>query len=493
MLKKYLTSKTILVTITFVLFYCIGVHRLSGSSLWLDESIEYFYSKYMFGNVPGGDNTSNMYERIVITFQPPLYNILMYFWLKISITEWWFRFFGVIMGLVGGIGIFKFVEKIWNYKAACLSVITLSCVYLYVYYMYLFVSCIAIYSQYGAAFPIFGFSLVLLVNKFFRKKIKELSVLGTGFFITFCVFIVPLVVFFLSKQLVNQQSYMSRLQSEVSHVFFIKQGVFIDLLNNFTQLVENLFYSSLSIGNCTLHIVVILLLIICVILALIVTKKESVKLIILANLVCLIAYYIAVNMNYYSYGVFGGRHSVFFIPLWIPLIFVSLKECSDFFEDIFITNNSMCIIKGFIVGVLSISLLSNASTINQNWKKEDIRGAVKTWNKEEGYNFPTFLWYTSESGFYYYSKELGKYSEEKLRNVHNLGLLGSKNEYRNFLFKQFTDRMDNSFYLIASHVDESDPHLKLLFETIQDCGYAKKVVYNRDGGLLYLFTSLKHN
>lgn len=88
----------IVVGFAFTFFFLVTCYKLTNAPLWYDETIEYWYSKVMVGSLPWDSMNSvdshfeNMYQRIVSTFQPPLYNFLMYFWLKISSTEWWFRF-----------------------------------------------------------------------------------------------------------------------------------------------------------------------------------------------------------------------------------------------------------------------------------------------------------------------------------------------------------------------------------------------------------------
>ncbi len=97
--KQYIFLGCIL--LIALVFYTINATR---SGLWYDEAIEYFYSKYITGPVPGGHNSANMLERILHTFQPPLYNILMYFWLGLFDSEFGFRFAGILTTLAGSAG-----------------------------------------------------------------------------------------------------------------------------------------------------------------------------------------------------------------------------------------------------------------------------------------------------------------------------------------------------------------------------------------------------
>ena len=105
----------VLVFSAFAVFLFVALHRLTHSSLWLDEAIEFWYSRVMTGTLPfenGAQTTYNMLQRINATFQPPLYNVLMFFWLQVSDSEWWFRFSGVVLGLVGMIGLYCTVMRI---------------------------------------------------------------------------------------------------------------------------------------------------------------------------------------------------------------------------------------------------------------------------------------------------------------------------------------------------------------------------------------------
>ena len=46
--------------ITIALFIALGfmVYFLTVSPLWVDEAVEYFYSKVMIGSIPGEDSTN---------------------------------------------------------------------------------------------------------------------------------------------------------------------------------------------------------------------------------------------------------------------------------------------------------------------------------------------------------------------------------------------------------------------------------------------------
>ncbi|MDO4265793.1 MAG: hypothetical protein Q4C63_04935, partial [Eubacteriales bacterium] len=75
-------ERYLLMGISLGILFLIGIHKLTNASLWYDETIEFYYSKFLFGLVPDGLSHTNIYERIVSTFQPPLYNVVMFFWLN---------------------------------------------------------------------------------------------------------------------------------------------------------------------------------------------------------------------------------------------------------------------------------------------------------------------------------------------------------------------------------------------------------------------------
>ena len=193
-------------------FTIITCYKITNSSLWYDETVEYWYSKILIGEVPF-EHTRNMYERIISTFQPPLYNFLMYFWLKVSSSVWWFRFFGVICGLIGINYLYKTIELTINSIIAVIAVIFATFTYQLVYYwqeaseyclllmcafaciyywwkvqkgynkrdiiLFTIWSVLAMYSQYGAVFIVIPLALSLMVVLYKDRKILIKSTIIT--------------------------------------------------------------------------------------------------------------------------------------------------------------------------------------------------------------------------------------------------------------------------------------------------------------------------
>ena len=120
MKKKHflLRRENIILILCLLVIFSIYVVYLTKSGLWYDEGIEYFYSKYL-GVLPEGvqvnaEGKTNMYMRICSTFQPPLYNVLMYFWLLLFNGVNSFRFIGVLFTFIGALGFFKTIKLLSN-------------------------------------------------------------------------------------------------------------------------------------------------------------------------------------------------------------------------------------------------------------------------------------------------------------------------------------------------------------------------------------------
>lgn len=153
-------------------------HNLFHSALWGDEWCEYEFSKFPFFGTEW-----NLCYIINQTYQTPLYNFIMHWWLMISKSIIWFRIFNLTPGMISLFAIFKTVKELTGDETwADFSVIVLSCCYQWIYYvqkcaeyclMFLFLSLLAwvrlmrdnrvrdhvlfviyivcsIYSQYGA-------------------------------------------------------------------------------------------------------------------------------------------------------------------------------------------------------------------------------------------------------------------------------------------------------------------------------------------------------
>ena len=180
-------KKNCFIVILFAFFVFMMVFHITHSALWGDEWNEYYFSQ---ASIRNGD----MYKRVIGTYQPPLYNFLAHFWLKINKSVLWFRCFNLLFGCASGFFLFYTLKKLYDKKTAGIALCVLGVSYQWIYcvqecseytlmlsclfgalYFYVlvfekfmyqrmicFIACnvLAIYSQYGLLF--FSFPLLLL-------------------------------------------------------------------------------------------------------------------------------------------------------------------------------------------------------------------------------------------------------------------------------------------------------------------------------------------
>lgn len=153
----------------------------------------------------------------------------MFIWLNLGDSEWWFRFFGVIMGIISVAGIYKSIEKVWNYQAASIAVVMLACTKWFVFYIqecaeynlmlaslswfifawiclmekvtpkriifFLIMGTLSVYSQYGAIFPVAAFSIIAFIYILSKKNKREIRQITIGYAATLIFAVLPLWLF----------------------------------------------------------------------------------------------------------------------------------------------------------------------------------------------------------------------------------------------------------------------------------------------------------
>lgn len=503
--------RNVLLFVSLAVLFLVGIHKLTNASLWFDETIEYWNSKIMVGTMPWRADTTSMYERIIATYQPPLYNIVMFFWLQISSTDWWFRFFGVLAGVIGGIGVFKAVEKMWNAYAAAISVLVLACTLRYIYYMqeaaeytlllaalgwfcygwlcllenptwravlrYLLVCCVAAYSQYGAVLPILTFSLVAFVVFLFRKDKGALCRVSIGYVCAALFAALPLWYFFIRRQMAHQQE-------DVAHAFVLSRNLLVDLYAAFSSVMSfNLGYSG-PLLTCLAAALVLFVLFF--------AKKSLSRVLIIANIFCFLLYYVLVKMSIYAvdwrkYGTFGIRYSLFFLPLWIPTIFCLLGDVCAALRAWHPAVKQFYRFEGLLLGAALFVCLTGWYRIKPNWQKEDIRGAVAAWYAVSGPDTDTLISLGGRSGFYYYTSISPRYDDNDYDNVVQISkpLEGASWIESNTYFDElYGDIWPQELYFVQSHMVGGEDTILELF---QEKGYEQIEIFSGyDAQLVYL-------
>ena len=429
------------VFITFATLAFFYIFRLTESSLWFDEGIEYWVSKSISGAAYGFvSEKSNMYERICYTIQPPLYNVLMFLWLKICDTEFWFKFFGVICFLVGNIAFFLSCREFTNRIVSCAFTLLFGLSHNFIYYaheaaeytclfcficwmMLFFLRCIknfswknaigyftfavlSIYSQYGASFVIAGTGLILFLQIFFVENKDERKVRAVRFFscalVSVVVFVLPLFVFFMKVQLFNGSS---GVHEGVSHSPTLKYGNFlVDYVMSFFDSVG--FFFSVRYEKI-LRIPFLALL---ATLAVIFIKKRTERnfaLISLSLFVSWSLYYVAVRFHFYEVSYtegFGNRWGMAFCALYgiffVYMTLILIRLLRKFFEQ------KNAYVLNFLSACCFVFLCFSSirTNLNSHDIKEDVRDFYEAVSKDDALKNmfiisercyePTFMFYT---------------------------------------------------------------------------------------------------
>lgn len=501
----------------FLFFVLITTYKLTNAPLWYDEAVEYWCSKVFVGGLPyAPDKYANMYQKITATFQPPLYNVLMYFWLKVSNSEWWFRFFGVVIGFIGMIGLYKTIRKVGNGYVAALAVVFSACVYRLVYYwqecaeyclmlgtlfwvvyfwfclidnptrkniiLFTISAVIPVYSQYGAVFPVIAMAMVALVYVITTKDREKILTIVISDAVALFGAALPLYFFFLRKQLLNQQGG----EISIGAVSF-SGGVFRDFFGHLYDIFKWSFFSYYNdVATVILSVITLVMIIVTVVLS----KNKTVKLFAFTNVVIWLLYYISVKIGLYSYGKFGSRYNMFLIPVWIVLLFsVAIEFTSVLARYVPAKFKIRTLCAGIGVAfILFFSCFAWVSKLQANWNKEDCRGAVKAWYEADAENSNTIVYYGANPGFTYYVRQNSQYNETTERNVHYMVWSRDEGEdtFREYVNSIYGNDWPNEIYVVASHTKDD---LDIFLSVITSMGYEREDIYSSNAYLIRLFRS----
>jgi hypothetical protein len=462
------------------------------SPLWGDEWVEYKYSQLYLKD-------GSMYRAIISTFQPPLYNWTMHFWLKISTNLVWFRSFNVLVGMITAVFLFATLKRLYHVYVAGAVLLALSVTYEWIYciqecseyaimlmflaaafYFYvrlcdkyayvwliLFVlSCVgSLYSQYGAAFvavPLLAVAYVKLLmeghtmrNRIGLTAIYAVSGLGFG---------LPLYKYFLVPQMNRQQT------AEESIPFAI--DMLKDMHTWLGQLIAYFFHlhEDETWNQFFIYIGVIIL---CISLVAVINRStQSVKRTIL--IVFLIGYLlnvILVQCQIYAKGapgVFQGffyRYSYFYIPMLCIVIPVAIIEFARLFQP-----NIKAGIALLLIGCMLPGLYFSYTQMMENWKKSNDDAIAQIWLEKEAWNLPTYLVGYAEDAFYQWIPEYTEMNDMYLQNLYPVTL---------------TDDVDLNNLPDRFYVWETNWPIQVgtnIVETAMSSGYAYECYYSANYG-----------
>lgn len=509
--------ESILTGAAFAFFLFITCYKLTNASLSFDETVEYWYSKVMFGPIPfDGYNavgTTNMYQRIISTYQPPLYNVIMHFWLKVSDTEWWFRFFGVVMGFLGMVGIYKSVKKVSNTFLAAGAVFLSSMVYQLVYFwqqcseyclmlsllcwtMYFWILLLleangkniilftvlaiaSIYSQYGAAFPVLVMAVVAFLVIIGTKNKKNIITICISYVSALIFAALPLYFFFLRPQMLEQSE-------GVKNTFIFGT----DLLKDTVYKLQVVFKWNFAPYYSEEVTWILFLILICgIVVSLIFSKSKMIRILIITNICTWLCYYVAVKLGIYALGIFGHRYNLFFIPMWIVLLFGVGYDLYSILERSILKKwdahnifSGVCLCFTLCYAVLSWNL-----KLEENWEKADSRGAVQAWYEQGAAEKSTIVYYGADAGFAYYVRMNDAYNDQTENNVTYMywNRDKSSDEYLEYVNSVYGDEWPYEVFVVASHYGNDLDTFMLSFT---EHGYVREDLYDENGGKLIKFT-----
>ncbi|MBQ1320316.1 MAG: glycosyltransferase family 39 protein [Solobacterium sp.] len=421
--KKHSTILFTCLSFLFLLF--MMVNHIGHSALWYDEWVEYYYSQ---ADIANGD----LYRNIISTFQPPLYNLLMHYWLKVNQSILWFRLFNIIPGMISGLALSDTVRRLTkDRRLAALSVVLLAVSYQWVYYiqeaaeyalmlMFVFLTMHAYviagqkhsflttlylalmsggaaYSQYGCVFvvaPLLIMHMVRIFRAGDRKQVRNLLII---YGLSVVLLAAPLYVFYAKIQLGNHkiggtdtlpvvwspQDFLTKLGGLLVYIFVRSEPQETQVFMILGAVVLALTFLAMIIGR----------------------REKSIADLCLCLVIAYGLHYLLVVRHIYAMvhiGMSAGfycRYSVFWICLFTVVIPLILHE----------------LLKGLgrnaaAAGLAVITLAAGVFSVPgiwRNWEKSHDNEIAWTWLEWKGYEQPTYLYGVAEYSFDYFIRDKG--------------------------------------------------------------------------------------
>ncbi len=409
----------------FVILFFLMAFQITHSALWADEWVEYRISQLSLTN-------GTQYRNVIETFQPPLYNVLMHFWLKISTSVVWFRLFNLIPGMIAGLFLYRTMRLLYRPAVGRAAVLWLSVSYQWVFciqecseYALMLMFCFgaifyfvkgskvqawrhtaalilmcvgAMYSQYGAVFLVVPLLMLHLRSVFREAEMKQKAAALGMYAAAGLLFAVPLYLFYARIQMENNKIGSSAVP--LSELVSVKEiittpGLMIRYLWNAgshpaVTVMFQLVGAALLAGS----------------LFLLVRKKaerEKRDLIVLL-LAAYGMHYVLVKLHLYgmispgeSAGFFG-RYSYFYLTILTVSVLTIVLEAREMLQRA-AWKRGIALSAGAVF--LLTAIVSTPKILN-NWHKSYDDQFAKIWISERGYEETTFLIGTAGYGFYYY-------------------------------------------------------------------------------------------
>ena len=437
-------AEAISIVLGSIFYMFMMCYRLTFSPLWFDEYVEHEISQM---SIKSGE----MYTNIIRTFQPPLYNFVMHFWLRIAQDVFWFRLFNVLLGIVIGLCIYLTVRRLYGFKPATASLVLLGCCYQYIYcvqecseyqLMVMFISLMlyfyvrtiqdecrisallfvisgigAMYSQYGAMFMVIPFLGLFYIKVLMSKDKKNIISLTAVYAIALFAAAAPLYLLYASKQLKE-----NAIADHTTVSFGISQ-----LLSLFTEPGRILGYlyniPAVSLLSILMGVIGVIYIVTSIYISItkIKTKQYIIADILMATLLGYVLHYFLVIFQVYAMvhpGQSGGfycRYSYFYIPAVIVCIFIIVMELKRSLIDNAGKNvkTTNCVVIGLFALVAVTLFIPN---ILKNWHKAYDDIFADTWVSRNGWEEPTYMIGQAKYGIKHYITEV--YGPAASSNMH---------------------------------------------------------------------------
>ena len=437
-IKEKLRNDRFLVLITFLFFIFMMLFRLTHSALWGDELVEYYYSQKAI-------QTGELYKAIIGTYQPPLYNFVMHFWLKINGSVFWFRLFNVVLGGISFWFLYGALRNLVGCRKACASALILAVCYRWIYciqecseyalmlcglFMALFfyikcmerfsyakmlgfvLSCVmAMYSQYGAAFVVAPLLGIFFCKVLFDKEylLKRKIVVAAVYVSSFLAFALPLYVLYAKIQIKHNAIADNSIQFSASMLKDIPY-VFGKILAWFFSISDK-DYASIIFG------VLGLILLSVIIYSLINSKNWIKRSLLLCIFITYVMHYVLVQLHIYAMvhpgqsSGFYARYSYFYIPLMAVVVPIIYDELKELLSQNRILKLACTLLAGTVIFVSFVGTL-------QNWQKAYTDQIGKIWVDNKGWEDITYLYGgVSRWGIRFYAGRSSECPDNYLKKV----------------------------------------------------------------------------
>lgn len=498
MLKKLQKKEYLVLAGVLLVYLLMALYKLTDTPLWYDEMIEFYYSKYLTGQIRGVSLCSNLYERLQTnSFQPPLYNLIMHVWLLFGESEWWFRFSGVLFGLFGMLGLYACVKQFAGWQAAALSVFVSSFVYEWMYYvkeaaeynmmimllywlLYFYfrtfrnltlknigwftaISVVLLYTQYGAVLGILPLAVSLLIRAWKQEGKKLGGRIALIYGITGAAAGLPLYFFLFRIQLQMNQSV------NYYTVAFEKNNIFYDFFKMLLTTAQWLFTESKTRFGLPFALALPVVILIAV-LSVRFRKNSEFNFFLVSCIAVWVIYYAVVRSGIYAYGDFGNRYSLFLLPIWTVLIVYLAYEAFALIRMLTFPWKKLAF-RGALGIFLAVQLGYCAYgfyRISIFDVKSDTRSVVRIWYDLEGYETPTYVVFGEAPSFTYYLTHDSRFREEYWDNIvfeyENVENDYDPEEYWEYFNDAYDGQLPERFYLSIGHENT-------LTEALREHGY----------------------